>query len=291
MKTKFIKINDISDVDPSKTTVYDLNTRYIDSRGNMYSLKYNRNERKIEIVRIIRTPANSAPFYEQKIRESKKTLQYASADTNTSSDNLDESEGELTDGIEDSIDEYEFEPDTFINETLESMKTHKERLSVIIANIDNPQILSVINEGENDLESIFRNIEIDGIMRIDKVFNLHKEIASYPRSATHYLAKLDNKDKNFAESLDNEKQQMKYIFLNEMSHSIRNLYRTLKKIINDVQIYFKDINTKDMTNLTHLDKQNIDDAKTSIDNTVSEINRILDRTKLLEEYISIPDNF
>jgi hypothetical protein len=49
MKTKFIKIKNMGEIDPSKITIYDLNNRYIDAVGNMYGLKYNREQKKVEI--------------------------------------------------------------------------------------------------------------------------------------------------------------------------------------------------------------------------------------------------
>jgi len=54
MKQRIIKINDISEIDTSKISVYDLNNRYIDKNGSMFSLKYNRGERKVEIIKIVR---------------------------------------------------------------------------------------------------------------------------------------------------------------------------------------------------------------------------------------------
>lgn len=76
-----------------------------------------------------------------------------------------------------------------------------------------------------------------------------------------------------------------------MFHAIRNLYRTLTRILDEVKNIFREINTGDLSNLTHLDKQNIDDAKTSIENTVSEIRELLSKLLRLEEYLSNPDNF
>ena len=291
MKTKFIKIKDISEIDPSKATVYDLNNRYIDSQGKMYSLKYNRHKRKIEIIRIIRTPANSAPFYEQKIQENKKTLKNTKSQFHTSYDYVDESDEESLESVDESIDEITFDPDEFITETLELMLTHKERLNGIIMNINNSPLVLGSGEETKDLQNTFRNMDIDGIQRIEKVLTQHKEMTSYPRSINYYLSRLDNKDKKFAESISTEKQQMKYVFLNEMYHSINNLYRTLRKIINDVHLIIRDVDTNEISSFTHLDKQNIEDAKTSIDNTIFEIKDILNKTSMLEAYLSDADNF
>jgi hypothetical protein len=42
MKKKIIRINDISEIDTSKISVYDLNNRYVDPKGNLFGLKYDR---------------------------------------------------------------------------------------------------------------------------------------------------------------------------------------------------------------------------------------------------------
>jgi len=288
MKTKFIKINSISEIDPSKATVYDLNNRYIDSQGKMYSLKYNRRKRKIEIVQIIRTPAESAPFYEQKIRESRKAPQ---SPPGAPSESEELAEAEIAEP-EVAVEEEHFDPGEFITEALELMTTHKDRLYGIMVNINNSPIFqNIAPETSNDLQNLFRNMDIDGIQRIEKVITTHKELVSYPRSVSYYLTKLDGKDKKFAEDIGDENRQMRYIFLNEMFHAIRNLYRTLTRILDEVKNIFREINTGDLSNLTHLDKQNIDDAKTSIENTVSEIRELLSKLLRLEEYLSNPDNF
>jgi len=55
MKTKFIRIDDVSEIDTSKIGIFDMANRYIDKYGNMYGLRYNRDVKKIEVVKIMRT--------------------------------------------------------------------------------------------------------------------------------------------------------------------------------------------------------------------------------------------
>ncbi|HXK65620.1 MAG TPA: hypothetical protein PK348_05090, partial [Spirochaetota bacterium] len=63
MKTRFIRIDDISQIDTSKISTFDLANRYIDKYGNMYGLRYNRAQKKVEIVKIMRTPKKHASYY------------------------------------------------------------------------------------------------------------------------------------------------------------------------------------------------------------------------------------
>ena len=69
MNTQFVYIDSISKLDPSKATVYDLNKRYIDGDGNMFGLKYNRDTKKIEVIRLLRTSMQHA-------RKKKKKMHY-----------------------------------------------------------------------------------------------------------------------------------------------------------------------------------------------------------------------
>jgi len=72
MKNVIIRINDISDIDTSKVSVYDLNNRYLDSHGTMYGLKYNKSLRKIEVIKIVRTHEKNAASYQQQIMQKKR---------------------------------------------------------------------------------------------------------------------------------------------------------------------------------------------------------------------------
>jgi len=68
MKTKFIRIDDVSEIDTSKIGIFDLANRYIDKYGNMYGLRYNRDVKKIEVVKIMRTQKKHATYFSQKIQ-------------------------------------------------------------------------------------------------------------------------------------------------------------------------------------------------------------------------------
>ena len=76
--------------------------------------------------------------------------------------------------------------------------------------------------------------------------SLHKEMANYPRSVTYYLSKLDSKSKDYLEMLDDESLQMKFVFIYEMHNAIRNLYRTLQKIIIDLKNALEEIDTEEI---------------------------------------------
>ena len=294
MKSRIIRIKDVSDINASKATVYDLNNRYIDAQGQMYGLRYDRLKKKIEIIRIMRAPASTAPLYTQKIIESRRNKSESKGDEEKPVENNVDNEAEkVGDENEEAPAEVrKFNPDEYINETFNSMKSHKNRLNGIIVNINNSQLYSNINKSQSsNLENLFRNLDIDGIQRIDNVMSLHKELTSYPRSISYYIAKLDNKSRDVVDLMDDEKRQMRFVYFSEMLSSIRSLYRTLFKIITELQSNINEIDIDELGDLSHNDKQKIGDSTTSIDNTIKEIKLILNGTNQLEEFILEVDNF
>jgi len=141
------------------------------------------------------------------------------------------------------------------------------------------------------LNNLFRNLDVDGIRRIEKVLDNQKELASYPRSISYYQSKLDNEGRRIFESLPEDDRRMKFIYYSEMYTSIRNLYNSLFKVIKDLEFFLSDRNVDAMKNLTHAEKQNFHDATLSIANTLKEISGIMKDLKKLGEYVKDADNF
>ena len=65
MKKRIIRINDVTQIDTSKVSVYDLNNRYIDPLGNIYGLKYNKDGRKVEIIKLERFHSGESRIFQQ----------------------------------------------------------------------------------------------------------------------------------------------------------------------------------------------------------------------------------
>lgn len=285
MKTHFIRIDDISELDPSRATVYDLNNRYIDSRGNMYGLRYNRKNKKIEVIKIIRTPAKTASYYQQRLvqhrRNTQKDEHHKTADSDQLGDtDIGEQEGEG------------FSPRAFIDKTLERIKIHRDRLSGMAMNIKNSKIVPETDRMEyNTLNNIFRSIDIDGIKRIDKILDNHKELVSYPRSINYYQSKLDTQGRAVFDSLPTDSRQMQFIFYFEMFHSVKNLYTALHKILKDIEFFLTGKDPENMKHLTFAEKQNFYDANISIENTMKEVIETMRDLRKLEEFIYDSENF
>ncbi|MBN2039132.1 MAG: hypothetical protein JW864_03765 [Spirochaetes bacterium] len=286
MKTVFIKINDISEINTSKVSVYDLNNRYIDKDGKMYGLKYNRKTRKVSIIRIIRTPVKSSEYFNQmlKARRRETAINYKSQP--------------VTETHEEAafiIKEYEepaFNIDIFINEAVEIMETHKHRIAGIMMNLKNSRVVSERDRSESSqLNDLFRNLEIDGILRIDKALSNYKEIKQYPRSITYYISKLDIKSKDVIDQLGSDERKMAFIYAFEIFNTVSNLYRTLLKILNDLYSFLDSINPDDSRDISGAERQHFNDAKISIENTIREVGDLLAKVKIMEDYMGNPENF
>src|SRR3990172_718642 len=224
MKNVIIRINDISEIDTSKISVYDLNNRYIDAHGTMYGLKYSKASRKIEVIKIVRTHEKNAATFQQKIIQKKR-----GAGENARGEDMPFIENGDHDGTSDSF----YNPEAFIEQTMELAHTHRERIKGIIMNIRNSNFVTKDNKTEsNQLEDIFRNLEIDGMQGVDNIINYQKELINYPRSLTYYQAKMDDRGREIIDTLaSSNKKVIRFIYLAEMLDNIRRLYKSIDKMI------------------------------------------------------------
>jgi len=284
MKNVIIRINDISDIDTSKVSVYDLNNRYLDSHGTMYGLKYNKSLRKIEVIKIVRTHEKNAASYQQQIMQKKRIP------------------GELSSAMEEESDfhtspadmeEEAFNPDAFLERTLELTRTHRERIKCIIMNIRNSNIIPKDNKTEsNQMEDLFRNLEIDGIQGADNLLNYQKELASYPRSLTYYQAKMDDRGREIIETLaSSNRKVMRFIYLAEMMENIKILYKNVEKMIKKLMAFLEEKNPDEIKWINAHERQSYKDGMVSISTTVQEIEKLQDEMKQLEEYTYTIEHF
>ncbi|GAB4220658.1 MAG: hypothetical protein Kow00102_09020 [Spirochaetota bacterium] len=273
MKTRFIRIDDISEIDTSKISTFDLANRYIDKYGNMYGLRYNRAERKIEIVKIMRTPKKHASYFSQKLLRKPEKVESAHQD-----DYLGEA--------------MEFDPEMCINHIVEITRTHKDRLNGIIVSIANSNIISDTDKMTwNTMNDYFRNLDMDGIQALEKINELYTEFNNYPRSIIYYQSKLDTKHRKILDEIPSESSKLRYVKYYEMWYQVRNAYKTIIKILSDIRFLLEQQHIEEKRNMTPFQKQTYSDAIISIDNTLAEANKILSDCALIEDMISTSKSF
>ena len=285
MKHKIIRINTLSDINPGTASVYDLNNRYVDPRGNMYGLKYNWALKKVEVIKLVRAHLKDAPLYHQKMMRDKMDRSKAAI-----VDHLDAGEEFLDSSLEE-FNEDNFNPESFIAEALSMSLTHKERLRGIMMNLNNSNVYPKENKPEKQqIEDIFRNIEIEGIQRIDKLENYQKELTSYPRSISYYQAKMDKEGRDIIEFLGGNKERtMRFIYLYEMYRFLTEIYSILQNFMIQLLDFISLKHIEDMKSISSFEKQSFLDAEVSLNNTIDEIDKLRNDLKGLGEYLKDAD--
>jgi len=283
MKKKIIKINDISQIDTSKVSVYDFNNRYIDQSGNIYGLKHNKINKKVEIIKLRRYGTRESIIYQQMANRNKFTDMH--------SDNL---EQENIGADKKTINnENTYDPERFIESVIAFAETHKARILGIIKNIDDSNIFIKENKHElNEFNDIVRSLEIDGIQQLERLETYYRELINYPRTLTYYQAKMDNVEKRIFEQIASDKEQaMRFIFFYEMSLNIRRIYTNLKKYTAQLDEFTVNKNFDERLNVTKYQKQSFLDARISIENTLSDIDEILKDNIQLYDFAANLDNY
>ena len=284
MKKKIIiKIKDISQIDTSKVSVYDFNNRYIDPSGNIYGFKHDKINRKIEIVKLQRYGARESLIYQQVANRNRFM--------DTSSDQLKQENSEASGNT--AGNEAIYDPKKFIEKVIGYIETHKTRIMAIIKNIDNSGILIRENKHElNEFNDIVRRLEIDGVQQLEKLETYYRELTNYPRTATYYQAKMDTASKRLFEQVAaNQEQAMRFIYFYEMSITIKRIYSNLRNYTAQLNELTADKNFDDKPNVTKYHKQSFLDARTSLENTLSDIDDILKENSELYDYAINTDNF
>lgn len=286
MKKRIIKIKDVSQIDTSKISVYDLNNRYIDPLGNLFGLKYNRSGRRIEIIKLERVHTSQTRQYQKKIYQNRETEALYDATLshetgyNVNRDDFDENK-------------LFFEPDPFIEQVITDAEIHKERINGIIMNINDSLIFPKENKMEStEFDDITRNLDIEGIQQLEKLDSYYRELTNYPRSITYYQAKIDNDGKDMIDLLaGNQDKTMRFIFLYEMSSSIKRVYTSLYKHIKRLDNFTSSRNPDETAGISKPQKQSFVDARTSIVNTMNDIENILKTNQILYDFSINPNSY
>lgn len=284
MKKRIVRIADVSEIDTSKISVYDLNNRYVDPMGNIFGLKYNRDLHKIEIIKLERIHTSEMLQYQKKIMMLRDIEQNTYGQGDLKHTHISETDTE----------ELFFEPDVFIESVISESDVHMERLNAIIMNIDLSDVFTRENKMESAaIDDLARQIEIDCVQQLEKLEGYYRELVNYPRTITYYQAKIDNEGKNLMDRLGGLKKEkiMKFIFYYEMSSSIKRVYSNIKKHINSLNELIEDKNPEEVQGISKHQKQAFIDAKTSITNTLSEVEEILQKNKKLYEFAVNKNNY
>jgi hypothetical protein len=286
MKKKIIKINDISQIDTSKVSIFDFNNRYIDSNGNIYGLKHNTISKKVEIIKLRRYGTGESAIFQQVASRNRSM--------DIHSDHLDQEFIEAEDNDAAAVEEERpYDPERFVESVIAHAETHKARLLAIIKNVDDSSIFVKEDKSElNEFNDIVRSLEIDGVQQLDRLEAYYKELTSYPRTITYYQAKMDNLQKRIFEQIAADKEQaMRFVYYYEMSATISRIYGNLKKYTSQLNDLTAEKNFDEKLNATKYQKQSFFDARISIENTLNDIDQILKDNNDLHAFATNVHNF
>jgi len=250
----------------------------------MFGLKYNRELRRVEIIKLERIHTSEMLQYQRKIMMLRDIEQNQVLSG--------EQKITLTDEVE--TEEIFFEPDVFVESVINSSEIHRERLAAILMNIDISDVFARENKMEaTALDDLSRHIEIDCIQQLEKLERYYRELINYPRTITYYQAKIDNEGKNIIDSMAGNKKEkiMKFIFYYEMSATIKRVYNHIKKHMSAIHDLVINKNPEDVQGISKNQKQAFVDAKTSIINTISEVDETIKNNRKLYEYAVNKKNF
>ena len=293
MQTQFVYIDDISKIDSSKATVYDLNKRYIDSEGNMYGLKFNRDSKKIEVIRLLRTSMQHAQMVAKRMKEKMKAdIPKLSSEEEIISNTVHPDTPETFEEIEEEYSKNsKIIPDMFVSERFNDLPVFKERLKGLLRNISNSNINSREHrEISTPLDEVIRNIEIDGIGKIEKITSSYRELTEYPRSINYYIGRLDNRAREILSNIHADSKKIKFILWMEMLHSLKEFYQSVGKMLISLERNLEKTAEERMSKLAALERQSYNDARTTISNTKSDIEDISRKLNEFELFIYTSDN-
>jgi hypothetical protein len=267
MRTQFIQIEDIAEIDTSKINVYDMNKRYVDKSGNMYGLRYNHNAKKIEIIKILRTTARNQQFYEHKINSNKKL---SGEITDEIVENYDDSMAPLPKS--DASGPADFNSEVFISKMFSALTVYRERINVIVKNISNvPMIPREQRDLNIKLDELLRGLDIDGLQRMEKIQNTYREMTDYPRSVNYYLAKLDARSRSHLSKVPGDESKLKFIIANESCNSLREIFYYLSKCLSSLNQFIDENKDARHIRLNAQEKQSLSDASTTITTMVNDL--------------------
>lgn len=306
---EYIRIISLEDIQPPTPNL--VNLKFIDEKGNRYTVKKNEKTKLLEIKRIL-TKSEQEKLADQDdvdencdLKKEEEEFLKSSVEKITQIDepkddqfteendkdkkelnlgnvdlNVDEIKDEWLD--KDDVNFQYIEGDNEIAQAIiNEILKQKERMQYILINLEKCKIFEV-DKDENDkyiLNDFKRDFEYNIKNHIDKTISLFKELVYYPRSISHYTTHYEKRKLEFLSQFGEEKERFKYIkkweiqkTCEETSNVINTALTTLSSILN-----VKVENSQRL--LTHKQKTIFNDAKSSIEYCLKNINLILNKIK------------
>ncbi|PJZ26938.1 hypothetical protein CH352_02930 [Leptospira hartskeerlii] len=338
----YIIVNSIDEIDPNKLSLAQLGTKYLDRNGNRFAVRFNKDSRKAEIIRItlqkaseaeanrpklgrVNPKATSNPLDLEKLSNLLKNTKHPSADwvenlaekTKHNKPNLEKpaytpnspkelditategpdlsarmnsvqndifdlskvdlniaDAGIVTDtGKEDTpvfIDNIEAGSNRetkYIEDSVQQFQKIKDRIESVLNNIRNSKIFEATgdpSENKNIVGNLAREFDIEFFQKLDKILNYHKELTSYPRSITYYIAKYESHRKQALQSKTSDMEKLKLVIRWEMQELLLDLARKLKKMVLNALNVLNTKNENHLKQVAYNQQQMYKDARSAL---------------------------
>lgn len=288
---EYIPIDSVNDLDPAKISLGDINKRYMDRNGMRYATRFNLKTRKVEIVRIVKGRQEAEIVRRQIIKEKSDDSRQLEESKQYSNDS-DGLAGEtvLADSMssnEDFVVSPKGPPSTldasagfverqFMDECASDFEKVKERLTGITNFIKNSRYFEAKRSGE--LTEVFRGIDVEGIQRSEHAINYYKELMSYPRPVSYYIARLGPELKERLDSLENDEQKMVLVRRLETQATFHEAYSKVAEATKHLLGLLDEIGADELDLLPHAQRQAFEDARAAsrflIENCTSKLEKI-----------------
>lgn len=290
---EYIPINSIEDIDPANITIRDLNKRYIDRYGNRYATRFNLQNRKVEIVQIVKGMHEAQRIKQQRMQDQTRP---AAAARPAAPDADEEPEDEDDDMMEDAStpDSFDEEVDTgqaaetdhampfieqqFIDEVEADFERIKQRQQGVLNNLKQSGVF--VGDLDEKLATVTREMESDAWGKCENAINYSRELRSYPRPVSYYATKLSNEQKAKVEALDDDARKLELVRRWELQKAFEDAYAAVRAAGLKAKKLIDDLPPEMYEQTPAAQRQNLDDANTSIQFMLDQISEKVGKIKL-----------
>lgn len=273
----------------------------MDREGNRYATRFNLQTRQVEVVRVARTKSEALRLRDEILRDRTESpgprhgsgqvranIGHAAATpaaarsedaaSSAHEDHFDDLEG-LDLGEDPESDSFEpravaparvsavdpregaFIEQSFLEESVQDLSKHRERLQVVVNNLKNSRHF----DGIPAFGEILRKIDAECWQKTDAVVSYYKELYNYPRSLSHYTPRLTPEERARLEKADSDERRLEWVRRWEVRRAFEEIFTTLPSVAGELAKLLKDVPDQVKRAMPAAVHQTVSDALVSLD--------------------------
>lgn len=150
---------------------------------------------------------------------------------------------------------------SFLEESVQDLSKHRERLQVIVNNLKNSRHFDA-NPAFGD---ILRKIDAECWQKTESVVSYYKELYNYPRSLSHYTPRLTPEERARLEKADSDERRMDWVRRWEVRRAFEDIFTTLPSVAGELTKLLKDMPDQVKRAMPAAAQQTVSDAQVSLD--------------------------